>query len=74
MFYHRKSVISKIIRAALRVSVPPVADAENYLVSEAVIMPVFYENSYFVTSKKTSGIYFYSSADNVFFHKIQKKS
>ena len=72
MFYHRKSVISKIIRAALRAERSAVADAENYLVSEAVIMPVFYENSYFVTSKKTSGIYFYSSADNVCFINAKK--
>ena len=47
--------------------------AENYLLQNAVIMPVFYENSYFVTSDKTSGIYFYSSADNVCFINARKK-
>lgn len=48
-------------------------NAEEYLIKNAVILPVFYENSYFVTSKKTSGIYFYSSADNVCFINARKK-
>lgn len=47
--------------------------AENYLIKNAVILPVFYENSYFVTSEKTSGIYFYTSADNVCFINARKK-
>lgn len=73
IFGYESDVLSQKIRniknnsGSLEGERSAVADAENYLVSEAVIMPVFYENSYFVTSKKTSGIYFYSSADNVCF-------
>lgn len=47
--------------------------AEKYLIDNAIIMPVFYENSYFVTSDKTSGIYFNSSADDVCFINARKK-
>lgn len=47
-------------------------DAENYLLQNAVILPVFYENSYFVTSRKTAGIYFYSSAGNICFIHAKK--
>jgi ABC-type oligopeptide transport system substrate-binding subunit len=40
---------------------------ENYLLENAVIYPVFNQNSYFITAKNTSGIYFYSNTHNVFF-------
>lgn len=78
IFGYESDVLSQKIRniknnsGSLEGERSAVADAENYLVSEAVIMPVFYENSYFVTSKKTSGIYFYSSADNVCFINAKK--
>ena len=78
IFGYESDVLSQKIRniknnsGSLEGERSAVAYAENYLVSEAVIMPVFYENSYFVTSKKTSGIYFYSSADNVCFINAKK--
>ncbi len=47
--------------------------AESILMSDAVAVPVIYENSYFVTNKDTSGIYFYSSRDNIYFINATKK-
>lgn len=47
--------------------------AENYLLQHAVILPLFYQESYFVTSDDTAGIYFYSSEDYVYFIDATKK-
>ncbi len=47
--------------------------AEGILLSDAVMVPVLYENSYFVTNKDTAGIYFYSSRDNICFINATKK-
>ncbi len=47
--------------------------AEKILVSDAVIIPVFYEKSYFITSDDTDGIYFYSSGSNIYFINAAKK-
>ncbi|MEG1834910.1 MAG: peptide ABC transporter substrate-binding protein [Oscillospiraceae bacterium] len=49
------------------------SDAEKYLLSNAFILPIFYENSYFVTSKETNGIYYYLSKDNIYFINATKK-
>lgn len=48
-------------------------NAENYLLQHAVIFPVYYQESYFVTSDDTKGIYFYSSGDYVYFIDATKK-
>ena len=47
--------------------------AEDYLLQHAVILPLFYQESYFVTSDDTAGIYFYSSEDYVYFIDATKK-
>lgn len=47
--------------------------AEDYLLQHAVILPLFYQESYFVTSNDTAGIYFYSSEDYVYFIDATKK-
>lgn len=47
-------------------------EAENYLLGRAVAFPLFYENSYFVASKKTEGIYFGPSAAHIFFIHAKK--
>lgn len=49
------------------------AEAEKMLISDAVMVPVFYENSYFISSDDTEGIYFYSSGNNIFFINAVKK-
>lgn len=41
--------------------------AEKLLISDAVMLPVIFESSYFITDKDTAGIYFYSSESNVVF-------
>jgi len=41
--------------------------AERILISDAVMLPVIYEKSYFITDKDTDGIYFYSSQSNIVF-------
>jgi ABC-type oligopeptide transport system substrate-binding subunit len=46
---------------------------ENYLLSNAVIFPVFNQNSYFVTGANTKNIYFYSNEYNVFFISAEKE-
>ncbi len=48
-------------------------DAENYLLQHAVLLPVLWEGNYFVTSKDTKDIYFYSSKDYVYFINATKK-
>lgn len=47
--------------------------AESILTADAVMLPVLYENSYFITGKDTGGIYFYSSQSNISFFKAVKK-
>ncbi len=47
--------------------------AESILTADAVMFPVLYENSYFITNKDTGGIYFYSSQSNISFFKAVKK-
>lgn len=47
--------------------------AENYLLQSGIILPLFNQNSYFATNKKTSGIYFYSGEDNIFFLLAEKE-
>lgn len=49
------------------------AVAEDYLLQHAVLLPVCYQGSCFVTSVDTSGIYFYSSRDYVYFINATKK-
>lgn len=48
-------------------------DAENIIISDVVMIPVLFENSYFLTSKDTQGIYFYSSSDSIYFINATKK-
>lgn len=48
-------------------------DAETYLLQHAVLLPVQYENNYFITNRDTDGIYFYSSRDYVYFINAGKK-
>lgn len=48
-------------------------EAENYLLQHAVLLPVQYENNYFITNRDTDGIYFYSSRDYVYFINAGKK-
>lgn len=48
-------------------------DAENYLLQHAVLLPVLWDGNYFVTSKDTKDIYFYSSKDYVYFIHATKK-
>ena len=48
-------------------------EAENYLLQHAVLLPVLWEGNYFVTSKDTKDIYFYSSKDYVYFINATKK-
>lgn len=48
-------------------------DAEKILVSDAVMIPVIYENSYFISSEDTNGIYFYSSGSSIYFINAAKK-
>lgn len=47
--------------------------AEKTLISDAVMLPAIYESSYFITSKKTDGIYFYSSGSSIYFINATKK-
>ncbi len=47
--------------------------AEELLLKDAVMLPVIFENSYFITGKDTGGIYFYSSQSNISFFKAVKK-
>lgn len=42
-------------------------EAENYLLSHAVLLPVEHENNCFIMRKHTEGIYFYASRDNLYF-------
>ncbi len=48
-------------------------EAENYLLQHAFLLPVLWEGNYFVTSKDTKDIYFYSSKDYVYFIYATKK-
>lgn len=48
-------------------------EAENYLLQHAFLLPVLWEGNYFVTSKDTKDIYFYSSKDYVYFINATKK-
>ena len=47
--------------------------AENILISDAVMLPVVFECSYFITDKDSAGIYFYSSQSNVVFMSATRK-
>lgn len=47
--------------------------AEDYLLQHAVLLPVLWQGTYFVTSKDTKDIYFYSSKDYVYFNCATKK-
>ena len=47
--------------------------AENILISDAVMLPVIFESSYFITDKDSSGIYFYSSQSNVILMSAMRK-
>lgn len=47
--------------------------AEDYLLQHAVLLPVLWQGTYFVTSKDTKDIYFYSSKDYVYFSCATKK-
>lgn len=49
------------------------SEAENYLLQHAVLLPVLWDGNYFVTSKDTKDIYFYSSKDYVYFINATKK-
>lgn len=49
------------------------AAAEDYLLQHAVLLPVAYLKSCFVTNADTSGIYFYSSESYVYFIDALKK-
>lgn len=49
------------------------AAAEDYLLQHAVLLPVTYLQSCFVTNADTSGIYFYSSESYVYFINALKK-
>lgn len=46
---------------------------EQQLLTDAVILPVYHGDSYFVTHKDTRGIYFYSSPANVYFISAEKR-
>lgn len=46
---------------------------EKQLLEDAVILPVYHGDSYFVTHKDTRGIYFYSSPANVYFISAEKR-
>lgn len=48
-------------------------EAEDYLLQHAVLLPVLWQGTYFVTSKDTKDIYFYSSKDYVYFSCATKK-
>lgn len=47
--------------------------AEDYLLQHAVLLPVVWQGSYFVTNKDTKDIYYYSSKDYVYFIQATKK-
>ncbi len=47
--------------------------AEDHLLQHAVLLPVLWQGTYFVTSKDTKDIYFYSSKDYVYFSCATKK-
>ncbi len=48
-------------------------EAERILISDAVMLPVIFENSYFITDRDNSGIYFYFSESNVVFMSAVEK-
>ena len=62
-----------IENAAEKSTAPELLKCENYLLDNAVIYPVFNQNSYFVTSAETEGIYFYSNKHSVFFINAERK-
>ncbi len=45
---------------------------ESYLLKNAVIMPIEYENTVFAVAKGTSGVYFAGDSSNIYFYKGQK--
>ena len=47
--------------------------AEKYIIGEAFLLPIIYQNSYFISNKDTQNIYFYSSPSNVIFISALKK-
>ncbi|MBQ5995119.1 MAG: hypothetical protein IJL63_04610 [Clostridia bacterium] len=47
--------------------------AERFIIGEAYIIPLIYQNSFFITNKDTQNIYFYSSPSNVIFINALKK-
>lgn len=46
---------------------------QSYLLKNAVLLPLAYENSSFAVAKDVGGIYFYGDSANVYFYKGQKK-
>ena len=47
--------------------------AEDHLLQHAVLLPVVWQGSYFVTNQDTKDIYYYSSKDYVYFIQATKK-
>ena len=48
-------------------------EAEELLYQDAVLVPLYYQTSYYVTPKKVSGIYFSPFAGEISFQKAVKK-
>lgn len=67
-----KKYDSLITKAIEKSTANALLECENYLLDNAVIYPVFNQNSYFATAKNTDGIYFYSNEHNVFFMNAER--
>lgn len=65
-----KMILSKGDSQALKNSC---IEAEKFIMGEAFVIPLIYQNSFFITNKDTQGIYFYSSPSNVIFMSALKK-
>jgi oligopeptide transport system substrate-binding protein len=48
-------------------------NAESHLIQNAVIYPVFYENSYILVRKNLDGLYIYPTASNIIFKSAKHK-
>lgn len=71
--FNDKKYDKLILDASQSQTVSELKKCENYLLENAVIYPVFNQNSYFVTASDTSGIYFYSGRHNVFFINAERE-
>lgn len=71
--FNDKKYDALISSAAKKSTASEFLKCENYLLDNAVIYPVFNQNSYFVTAADTDGIYFYSNEQNVFFINAERK-